>query len=174
MLLNQTFENETEDIFQDFFENKIINNFLVCLYFLGLISCLGLSFVIWFETSGQAGNFRTLLNQLISYKLCLLIVFYTVPFGIYTFRRIFGPLPIFVCKIAQLSTGICGVNILLLTIISSGFRFAFVFLFKSIPVMNDKLLFKIIVNVLTSWSVLACFCKYYLEEYKPGIVSVLL
>ena len=173
MFLNQTFVPlETDDIFQELFDNKIINYSLICLYFLGLLSCLGLSFVIWFEISGQAGHFRTLLNQLVSYKLCLLIIFYTVTIGIYTSRRIFGPLPLFVCRIAQFSTGLCGVNILLITIVISGLKFAFVFLFRSIPVMNDQLLFRIIVNILTVWTVVAFLFKFYIEEFKPGQVSL--
>ena len=53
------FEAE-EDAFEDIYSNPILNYSMVVLNFLGILSCIGLGFIVWFERSGQAGLHRTL------------------------------------------------------------------------------------------------------------------
>ena len=57
------------DFFRGIYENQIVSWSMRITYFLGLFGCIALRFVIWFERSGQAGQFRTLVNQLVSFNL---------------------------------------------------------------------------------------------------------
>ena len=57
------------DFFAGIYENQIVKWSIGITYFLGLFGCIALRFIIWFERSGQAGHFRTLVNQLVSYNL---------------------------------------------------------------------------------------------------------
>ena len=66
------------DFFEGIYENQIVSWSMLITYFLGLFGCMALWFVIWFERSGQAGNFRTLVNQLVSFNLEQVIVFIKV------------------------------------------------------------------------------------------------
>ena len=58
-----------EDFFAGIYENQTVSWLMGITYFLGLFGCIALRFVIWFERSGQAGNYRTLVNQLVSFNL---------------------------------------------------------------------------------------------------------
>lgn len=58
-----------EDPFKQLFDDQYQNLALISLYILGLVSCLGLCLVSWYEKSGQAGSYRTLVNQLVSMRL---------------------------------------------------------------------------------------------------------
>ena len=66
------------DFFGGIYENKIVSWSMVITYFFGLFGCMALWFVIWFERSGQAGNFRTLVNQLVSFNLEQVKCFYLI------------------------------------------------------------------------------------------------
>ena len=57
------------DSFSQVYANQLLNRFMIVLYIIGLFGCLGLSLVSWFERSGQAGPYRTLVNQLVSINL---------------------------------------------------------------------------------------------------------
>ena len=57
------------DFFRGIYENQIVLWSMGITYFFGLFGCIALRFVIWFERSGQAGHFRTLVNQLVSFNL---------------------------------------------------------------------------------------------------------
>ena len=68
--LNLIFQiNEEQDLFEEVFDDDLLNWFLVTLYILGLVSCIGLIMISWFEKSGQAGTYRSLVNQLVSMRL---------------------------------------------------------------------------------------------------------
>lgn len=56
--IDQTFGELSVNIFQGLT--------LASLYIIGLISCFGLLLISWFERSGQAGPFRSVINQLVS------------------------------------------------------------------------------------------------------------
>ena len=66
--LEDTSEIE-EDYFKDVYDNPWINRTIIGLYFGGFASILGLIFVVWFERSGQAGPYRTLINQLVIFNI---------------------------------------------------------------------------------------------------------
>ena len=66
------------DFFRGIYENQIVSWSMGITYFLGLFGCIALRFVIWFERSGQAGNFRTLVNQLVSFNLEQVKCFYFI------------------------------------------------------------------------------------------------
>ena len=55
-----------DDYFQDVFSPPIINWTMILIWILGLASCVFLRIVSWFEKTGQAGPFRTLVNRLFS------------------------------------------------------------------------------------------------------------
>lgn len=69
-------DNETEafmltlhqfkDNFEGAYRYPIINWMMLAAYLLGLVCCAGLLLVSWFEKTGQAGPYRTLVNQLTS------------------------------------------------------------------------------------------------------------
>ena len=57
------------DFFENVYSDPILNGCMIAVYFFGCIGCAGLGLVIWFERSGSAGPYRTLVNQLVSYNL---------------------------------------------------------------------------------------------------------
>ena len=65
------------DFFAGIYENQIVLWSIGITYFFGLFGCIALRFIIWFERSGQAGHFRTLVNQLVSYNLEQVIYIYS-------------------------------------------------------------------------------------------------
>ena len=65
MEINQT----QEDFYHGVYSNWYLNTFTLCCYFFGLAGAAKLFFVTWFERSGEAGPYRTLVNQLASVNL---------------------------------------------------------------------------------------------------------
>ena len=57
-----------EDFFAEVYSDPRIVFGMVMLYLIGLGGVLGLVIIIWLERSGQAGPFRTLVNQLVSFN----------------------------------------------------------------------------------------------------------
>ena len=62
-------EHDPEDFFAGVYENRYLKYSMVLLYLLGLLPCFSLIFVVWYERSGLAGHYRTVLNQLSSIHL---------------------------------------------------------------------------------------------------------
>ncbi len=69
MDLNFEIHQESADDFHGVYAYASLNWFLFAIYLLGYGSCAALAIVSWFELSGQAGPFRTLVNQLVSQNL---------------------------------------------------------------------------------------------------------
>lgn len=69
---NRSLEVE-QDIFGGIYEDPRIKWPIFGLYILGWFGCGLLRFIVWFERSGEAGHFRTLVNQLNSNNLDLVI-----------------------------------------------------------------------------------------------------
>ena len=61
--------NNSTNFFDGAYEGIEIKFSFIISYLLGLLGSFGLVLVIWFERSGQAGHFRTLVNQLVSFEL---------------------------------------------------------------------------------------------------------
>lgn len=85
-----TNENEfyEKDAFEQLYANGGLNAIFGVLYFLGYLCCLGLGLVIWFERSGQAGPYRTLVNQLVTHRLESIILIYIFPLGLVNLRMV--------------------------------------------------------------------------------------
>ena len=60
---------QSEDFFKEVYMNPWINRIAIGFYFIGLVGIAGLGLVAWFERSGQAGHFRTLINQIVSFNV---------------------------------------------------------------------------------------------------------
>ena len=62
-------ENKDQDFFAGIYQRPYMRLSIILTYALAVLSMVGLGFVLWFERSGQAGHYRTLVNQLISFNL---------------------------------------------------------------------------------------------------------
>ena len=67
--------NDSTDFFLGVYESPYFTKLLIATYIIDVISCIGLNFVVWFERSGGAGHYRTLVNQLTSFNLDQVQVF---------------------------------------------------------------------------------------------------
>ena len=63
------FENYDPDQFSGLFDDHFIKITLLLSYFLAYLSLPAMGLVIWFEISGQAGQYRTMINKMTSYNL---------------------------------------------------------------------------------------------------------
>ena len=61
--------NDSSDYFEGAYSEPILKWVMLSIYFSGVIPVIGLGFLIWFERSGQAGPYRTLINRLVSYNI---------------------------------------------------------------------------------------------------------
>ena len=66
--LNITHEFEN-DFFTGIYDSPKLTIAMVLTYILCTVCMAGIGYVIWFERSGQAGHFRTLVNQLSTFNL---------------------------------------------------------------------------------------------------------
>ena len=57
-----------KDFFEPIFGNYLFKMVSIFTYLLGWFGIFGMIIVIHFERSGQAGHFRTLVNQLVSFN----------------------------------------------------------------------------------------------------------
>lgn len=137
----------SDDVFEGIYSNLTVNIIMVFLYFTGLAFCFGIALIIWFEKSGQAGPYRTLINQLVSCRLQNTILIYLMGFTIPIIRIITGPLPMSVCYLTSFGTIFPGIKAALLGLVTSAFRFAFVFRYKKIPPMNDYILMPLFIGL---------------------------
>ena len=62
-------EDKDQDFFAGLYESPYFKLSMTLTYGVALICMVGLGFVLWFERSGQAGQYRTLVNQLSSFNL---------------------------------------------------------------------------------------------------------
>ena len=72
-------ERPNDDFFQETFQYPIINSVAILIYLIfGCSGSAGLVYVAWFERSGAAGPYRTLINQLVSFNLDQLNVYFLI------------------------------------------------------------------------------------------------
>ena len=57
------------DFFENVYSDPALNGCMIAVYLFGFIGCAGLILVVWFERSGLAGPYRTLVNQLASQNI---------------------------------------------------------------------------------------------------------
>ena len=67
-LHNFTVEDDV-DHFERAYAEPILKWVMISFYFTGLVAIVGLGIVSWFERSGEAGPYRTLINRLTSYNI---------------------------------------------------------------------------------------------------------
>ena len=171
-ILLELFYNESiQDMFEEVYSNPIVNFSMLILHLLGLVACFGLAMVIWFERSGQAGQYRTLVNQLVSYRIEQMIYFFLFGFSFPAIRIFYGPMPILSIPVIHFGIIFPGINILLFSVAVSCVRFSYIFIFKAIPNMNEKLIVTLIVRVILVWNFIACTFKIFFEE-KITITAV--
>ena len=72
--LNITHEFE-KDFFTGIYDSPKLTMAMVMTYILCTFCMVGIGYVIWFERSGQAGHFRTLVNQLSTFNLDQVILY---------------------------------------------------------------------------------------------------
>ena len=62
-------DHNSFDDFEGAYAFPILNWLMFAIYLCGFVSCIVLAIVSWIEISGQAGPFRSLVNQLVSQNL---------------------------------------------------------------------------------------------------------
>ena len=60
---------DTSDFFEDGFSSPWLKSSMVLVYLINCLSNGGLGFVVWFEVTGRAGPYRTLVNKLVSFMI---------------------------------------------------------------------------------------------------------
>ena len=63
------YNNNGSDYFEGAYSESLLKWVMFSMYLSGAIPVVGLGFLIWFERSGQAGPYRTLINRLVSYNI---------------------------------------------------------------------------------------------------------
>lgn len=133
-------EVATVDRFAGIFENPWIKYSMLILYLFGILGCAGLKFIVWFERSGQAGHYRTLVNQLNSYNLDHMVIYFALPISIDMIRMLWGPLPAAICDIGVLAKNMFLASVSQTVLYMTLTKFLFVFVYKSIPSIDDDFL----------------------------------
>ena len=72
--------NVKQDFFHGVFESTSMKFLVLGTYGFGTLGIIGLLTIVHFERSGNAGQFRTLVNQLVSFILCQVCKILTNPF----------------------------------------------------------------------------------------------
>ena len=60
---------DTSDFFEDGFSSPWLKFSMVLAHLVNLLSNGGLCFVVWYEVTGRAGPYRTLVNKLVSFPI---------------------------------------------------------------------------------------------------------
>lgn len=58
-----------KDFFENVYSDPMVNSCMIAVYIFGFLGCAGLILVLWFERSGLAGPYRSLVNQLVSQNI---------------------------------------------------------------------------------------------------------
>ena len=65
-------DTENENAFQGLYKRPDIRTAMFMTYMVTLCGISGLAFIHWFERSGQAGHYRTVINQLGNQRLSVI------------------------------------------------------------------------------------------------------
>ena len=65
-IVDFNFTHREFEYFEYVYSNPFLNCSTIAVYLLGVVSCIGLRLLSWFEQTGQAGPYRTLVNRLMS------------------------------------------------------------------------------------------------------------
>ena len=58
-----------KDFFENVYSDPMVNSCMIAVYIFGFLGCAGLILVLWFERSGLAGPYRSVVNQLVSQNI---------------------------------------------------------------------------------------------------------
>ena len=158
---------ESVDDFASVYSNTYLNTASILLYIIGMLSCAGLCLVSWFERSGLAGPYRTLKNRLFIFCLEQMIIHFVVTNSIDILRVFYGVLPRFLCTFNFFIKVWTAVNIAIFSMGVNATKFAFICFFKTIPMMNDRLISTLIFMNVNLVSFLSTSAKFYIEEKIP-------
>ena len=79
-----------------------------------------------------------------------------------TLRSVVGPLPYAVCTVNVYVKNLAHINISLFSLAMTATKFAYVCIYKSIPIMEDNFLSTVIFTTSNTISILAAAAKLYL------------
>ena len=156
------YEHHEPDQFSGLFNDFYIKTILLSSYFLAYLSLPILGMVIWFEISGQAGHYRTMINKMASFNLGQMVLFITTTQTIQLFRALLGPLSDFVCHSDFFLRSIITTNIAMSNLVGTFAKFTFICIYKSIPNFNDDFLTAVAVMVINMISVISVSTRLYL------------
>ena len=105
-------------------------------------------------------------TYLINSILPQVILHYVLSHGIGTFRSVLGPLPNVACKMAQLVAMFTGMNFCLFSLAITSTKFCFVCIFRRIPVMDDRMVAKMIASSVYLMTFLVTFSKIYIGSAR--------
>ena len=141
--------NNEPNFFNEPFSSIWIKVAALLLYLTSLFFVMILLAFVRYETQGLAGPFRTLLNQLVSFKN-LIVSFYCIfAVGIDVSRLCYGPLPNFLCNLNAFIKNLMCIMLLLVLSITIIFKFFYLVKWKTIKPMMD--------NFITAFFVLFSF-----------------
>ena len=98
-----------------------------------------------------------------------------IPMSIDTLRFLIGPLPYFLCSLHVFAKNVIFINFFLILLAMSFTKFAFVCIFKSIPIMDDNFLSVYIFVLIHIISILGSIARFrlpgkpVLDEVRPSL-----
>ena len=96
-----------------------------------------------------------------------MVIFFLFPFNIDALRVFVGPLPQELCSLGVFFKNFILTNISLITLIMTCTKFAFVYIYKSIPVMEDTFLSIFCYIGCSIISAFAAFSRMFLNGPRP-------
>ena len=157
--------NDEPNFFAEPFSSICIKVAALLLYLSSLFSVSVLLAFARYETQGLAGAFRTLLNQLVSFKNLLGAIYCILVAGIDTIRICYGPLPNFLCNLNAFMKNLMCIMLLLVLSITIIFKFFYVVIWKTIKPMMDN--FITIFVILFSFMIGIIFSS--IKVFGPGV-----
>lgn len=118
---------------------------LTLIYFVSLPFSLIVLVFVGYEMQGLASNYRTLINQLLSFQNGLAVFFAVILMGVDILNVWLGSLPMPICGFACWSKNVVSaIGCIILAVISIQ-KFFTICVWKSMRVMNDDLIARIVI-----------------------------
>lgn len=153
---------ENSDFFEGVFEGFQFKFWSLVTYLFITLCVAALVFVSYFERSGQAGHYRTLLNQLLTLNIDQMILFYVFPVHLDLLRVFVGPLPKPVCFFVVFMKNVLQLNMSMIAFCITLTKFLIICVYKSIPVMDDNFISLFLIILVNIISILITVSRKYL------------
>ena len=150
------------DFFQGVYQDPYFKILALLTYLITYLCVFMLLFVLYFERSGQAGHYRTLLNQLTSLNNDNMILTCIFPLNFDLLRVFYGPLPESVCFFVVFMKNVLHLNICFIALLITLTKFLIICVYKSIPIMNDNFLTVFLYTSVYLISILTTCARKYL------------